>query len=229
MDVMKIAYYYDYKTRIYQGESQIHKVAGYDEYILPQFSTWVAKPDFNEETEQAKFDVENQKWLVELKPVEVTAYHKQTHEFKVFNDSSLVTEEYTLEKPLTQWDEWVEGSWATNESVKESYKIRQNIDAAKVLRDQKITEGIFVHSAPWQVRTAEDLVNIQDIIDEAKFQNLPADATINFRLADNTWRPTTAQELEEVKSAYPIRKQEIFRQFEAWDMTDKLTPFEVVL
>ncbi|MFA0146949.1 hypothetical protein AB4452_12710 [Vibrio lentus] len=115
---MKIAHHYDYKTLIYQGQSKIHKVAGYDEYILPQFSTWVVKPEFDEETEQAKFDVRNQKWLVELKLVEVTAHHKQTHETKVFDDASLVADEYTLEKPSTQFDEWINGVWVTNQSNK---------------------------------------------------------------------------------------------------------------
>lgn len=113
---MKTAYHYDYKTLIYQGQSQIHEVPGYDNYILPQFSTWVAKPDFDEETEQANFDVKNQKWLVELKLVEAMAYHKQTREPKVFDDESLVTDEYTLKKPLTPWDEWMDGGWITNES-----------------------------------------------------------------------------------------------------------------
>lgn len=115
---MKIAYHYDYKTFIYQGESQIHKVAGYDEYILPQFSTWVAKPAFDEEAEQAKYDVKNQKWLVELKPIQVTAYHKKTQEPKVFADASLVSDEYTFKKPSTQWEEWVNDAWVTNESDK---------------------------------------------------------------------------------------------------------------
>ena len=115
---MKIAYHYDYKTFIYQGESQIHKVAGYDEYILPQLSTWVTKPVFDEETEQAKFDTTNHKWLVELKNVEVTAYNKQTRESKVFDDTFLVTDDYSLEKPTTQWDEWIDGSWITNLSNK---------------------------------------------------------------------------------------------------------------
>ena len=115
---MRIAYHYDYKTFIYQGESQIHKVAGYDEYILPQLSTWVTKPTFDEETEQAKFDATNQKWLVELKNVEVTAYNKQTRESKVFDDTSLVTDDYTLEKPLTEFDEWIDDKWITNESDK---------------------------------------------------------------------------------------------------------------
>ncbi|MCC4783125.1 hypothetical protein LMH77_09445 [Vibrio lentus] len=115
---MKIAYHYDYKTFIYQGECQIHKVAGYDEYILPQFSTWVAKPAFDEEAEQAKYDVKNQKWLVELKLVEVMTYHKLNHESKVFADASLVSDEYTLKKPSTQWDEWIDDAWVTNKSDK---------------------------------------------------------------------------------------------------------------
>ncbi|PML09503.1 hypothetical protein [Vibrio lentus] len=113
---MKIAYHYDYKTLIYQGESQIQQVTGYDEYILPQFSTWVAKPAFDEITEQAQFDIKSQKWLVELKPIQVTAYHKKTQEPKVFNDVSLVTDKHTLEKPSTQWDEWINVSWVTNKS-----------------------------------------------------------------------------------------------------------------
>lgn len=113
---MKTAYHYDYKTFIYQGESQIHKVAGYVEYILPQFSTWVTKPVFDEVTEQAQFDITNQKWLVELKLVEVVTYHKLNHESKVFADASLVSDEYTLEKPATQWDEWINDVWVTNKS-----------------------------------------------------------------------------------------------------------------
>jgi hypothetical protein len=120
--------------------------------------------------------------------------------------------------------ELIENPPPTNEEI-----INQNLRSAKALRYQNIVKDILVHQVFWQVRSSEDLVNIQDVIDEAEFQNLPEDATVTFRLADNTWRPTTAQELKEVKSSYRLRKQEIFRQFEAWDMTDKLTPFEVVL
>lgn len=111
---MKTAHHYDYKTQIYQGESKVNKVDGYDEYILPQFSTWIAKPDFDKETEQAKFDVENQRWLVELKRIEVTAYHKQTKESKTFGDKSLVQDEYTLEIPTSFFDEFINGKWVLN-------------------------------------------------------------------------------------------------------------------
>ncbi|NOH35619.1 hypothetical protein [Vibrio chagasii] len=138
---MKIAYHYDYKTLVYQGESQIHKVAGYDEYILPQFSTWVPKTDFDEETEQAKFDVNDQNWVVELKPVKVTAYHKQTHESKVFDDASLVTGEYTLEKPLTQWDEWIDDSWVTNLSNKYIHDYAQ-VDATRSALYTQLTDPL---------------------------------------------------------------------------------------
>ncbi len=116
---MKIAYHYDYKTLIYQGESQIHKVVGYDEYILPQFATWINKPPFEEKTEQAKFDVKNQKWHVEEIPVEVTAYLKSDcSRVKEFIDKSVVTDEYTLVEPATLFDEWVNDAWVTNLSNK---------------------------------------------------------------------------------------------------------------
>ncbi|MFS1908075.1 hypothetical protein BCU30_018200 [Vibrio lentus] len=114
---MKIAYHYDYKTLVYQSGSQIHKVAGYDEYILPQFATFVEVPKLDIENEQARFDEQNQKWTVEPKFIEVTAYHKQTHETKNFDDVSLITDDYTKDKPATQWDGWIDGSWVTNKST----------------------------------------------------------------------------------------------------------------
>ncbi|MEL7291504.1 MAG: hypothetical protein AAGJ88_04195 [Pseudomonadota bacterium] len=156
---MKTAYHYDYKTLIYQGESQIHKVTGYDEYILPQFSTWVAKPDFDEETKQAKFDVKNQKWLVELKPVEITAYNKQTHESKAFDDASLVTNEYTLEKPLTQWDEWIDDCWVTNLSNKFIHDYAQ-VDATRSALYTQLTDPLESELARKQRQGKNDAVQV---------------------------------------------------------------------
>lgn len=111
MDVMKIVYHYDYKTFTYQGESQIHKVVGYEDYILPQFSTWVPVPSFDKESEQAEFSLESQEWVVGLKPVEVTAYHKQTQETKVFTDASLITDDYTDQVPLDSESIWNISGW----------------------------------------------------------------------------------------------------------------------
>lgn len=156
---MKIAYHYDYKTLIYQGESQIHKVAGYDEYILPQFSTWVAKPAFDEEDEQAKHDVKNQKWLVELKPIQATAYHKKTQEPKVFADASLVSDEYTLKKPSTQWDEWINDAWVTNQSNKYIHDYAQ-VDTTRSALYTKLTDPLESELARKQRQGETDEVQV---------------------------------------------------------------------
>lgn len=174
---MKIAYHYDYKTLIYQGESQIHSVAGYDEYILPQFSTWVAYPAFDEETEQVKFDVKNQKWLVELKPVEVTAYNKLNLEPKVFEDASLVTDEYTLKKPLTQWDEWINGTWVTNESNKYIAEYDQ-VDSARRADYREVSDPLYMEA--WRKES-------KGLIDEAAAFRQQADAAVELIQAENPW------------------------------------------
>ncbi|MER2495743.1 hypothetical protein ABS858_06560 [Vibrio neptunius] len=180
---MKIAYHYDYKTLIYQGESEVHKVAGYGEYILPQFSTWVANPAFDEETEQVKFDVKNQKWLVELKPVEVTAYHKKTRESKVFEDVSLVTDEYTLEQPLTQWDEWIDDYWVTNLSNKYIHDYAQ-VDATRSALYTQLTDPLESELARKQRQGKTDEVQmlserINELEAKIKAENPYPDAPTN--------------------------------------------------
>lgn len=179
---MNIAYHYDYKTLIYQGESKIHKLTGYDKCILPQFSTWVAKPDFNEETEQAKFDVKKQKWLVELKPVAVTAYHKQTYEAKVFNDASLVKDEYTLEKPSTKFDEWINNTWVTNLSKKYIHDYDQ-IDNVRRNRYSQICDPLVAEAnikrlqgneAEAQELEAQALAAWQEIHDDHPWPDNPS-------------------------------------------------------
>ncbi|TCW22637.1 hypothetical protein [Vibrio crassostreae] len=174
---MKLAYHYDYKTLIYQGESKVHKVAGYDEYILPQFSTWVANPTFDQETEQAKFDVNNQKWVVELKPVEVTAHNKQNHKTKVFDDASLVTDEYTLEKPVTQWDEWINDAWVTNESNKYIAEYDQ-VDSARRAAYREVSDPLYMEA--WRKES-------KGLVDEAAAFRQQADAAVELIQAENPW------------------------------------------
>ncbi|KZX57492.1 hypothetical protein A3712_04505 [Vibrio sp. HI00D65] len=180
---MKTAYHYDYKTLIYQGESKVHKVAGYDEYILPQFSTWLAKPAFDEDTEQAKYDVNNQKWLVELKPVEVTAYNKQTHESKVFDGTYLITDEYTIQKPTTQWDEWIDESWVTNLSNKYIHDYAQ-VDATRSALYTQLTDPLENELARKQRQGKTDAVQmlderINELEDKIKAENPYPEAPTN--------------------------------------------------
>ncbi|WP_261881506.1 hypothetical protein [Vibrio coralliirubri] len=174
---MKIAYHYDYKTFIYQGESQIHKVAGYDEYILPQFSTWVAKPAFDEEAEQAKYDVKNQKWLVELKPIQVTAYHKKTQEPKVFADASLVSDEYTLKKPSTPFDEWIDGAWVTNKS---------NQHIAEYNQVDNVRRGLYAQICDPLIAEA-NIKRLQGFEDDAQTIEAQALAARNKIQTENPW------------------------------------------
>ena len=184
---MKIAYHYDYKTFIHQGESQIHKVAGYDEYILPQFSTWIANPEFDDKTEHAKFDVKNHKWLVEPKPVEVTGYNKQTQEAKVFDDASLVTDEYTLEKPSTLWDEWVDGAWVTNQSNKYIAEYDQ-AGSARRSAYSEVSDPLYMEA--WRKES-------KGLVDEAAAFRQQADAAGELIQAEHPW-PTPPELSSEV-------------------------------
>lgn len=130
---MKTAYFYDCDTFEYIGQRPVHKIDGYDDYLLPQLATFIEVPKFDSETEQAKFDEQSQTWTVEPKFVEVTAYHKQTHEQKDFDDASLITDDYTKDEPATQWDEWINNAWVTNQSNKYIAEYNQVDDKRRTL------------------------------------------------------------------------------------------------
>ena len=65
------------------------------------------------------------KWVVKHKLIAVTAYSKQTRETKEFDDKSLVTIDYTLIKPTTQFDDWIDGEWVTNQDEKYQHDYNQ--------------------------------------------------------------------------------------------------------
>ena len=115
---MKLANLYDYETLLFLSSTKVFLSAGYDDYICPQFATWVELPEFDEEAEQCRFNKVSQSWLVEPKPIKVTAYHKQNRKPKEFDDKSLVTSEYSLKEPQTEWDEYIGGKWVTNQQSK---------------------------------------------------------------------------------------------------------------
>ncbi|MEZ9233237.1 hypothetical protein AB4259_19370 [Vibrio amylolyticus] len=127
---MKTAYHYDPKSFLLLGESNVYLVSGYDQYILPQFSSWSDLPIFNSELEQLRFNAKTGQWKVEAKFVAVVAYSKLTKQQKEFDDASLVTDDYTLSKPTTQYDEWINDNWMTNESDKYIAEFSQ-VDATR--------------------------------------------------------------------------------------------------
>lgn len=174
---MKIAYHYNPESGVFSGESSVNKVSGYNDYIRPQCSTWVSPPDLDEETEQAKFDVVHQKWIVELKHVEVTAYHKQTQDSKQFDDVSLIADDYTQEKPLTQWDEWNGTVWVTNQSNKYIDEYDQ-VDSARRSAYRNVSDPLYMEALRKEARGLTD--------DAADFRN-QADAAVELIKAEFPW------------------------------------------
>ncbi|EHU0382550.1 phage tail protein [Vibrio cholerae] len=60
-------------------------------------------------------DVVNGELVIKAPYVKVTAYLKSDcTKQKEFDDVTLVTDDYTLKKPATQFDEWIDDDWVTN-------------------------------------------------------------------------------------------------------------------
>ncbi|CAM0031002.1 tail fiber assembly [Vibrio phage K121] len=54
----------------------------------------------------------------------VTAYNKQSKSQKEFDDESLITDEYTLKTPTTQFDEWNNGDWIANKELTLTHELK---------------------------------------------------------------------------------------------------------
>lgn len=152
---MKTANFYDCDTFEYIGQRPVHKIDGYDDYLLPQLATFIEVPEFDSETEQAKFDEKGQTWAVEPKFVEVTAYHKQTHETKDFDDASLITDDYTKDEPVTQWDEWINNAWVTNKSNQYIAEYNQ-VDNARRGQYVQVCDPLFAEANIKRLQGFED-------------------------------------------------------------------------
>ncbi|MEZ9414140.1 hypothetical protein AB4189_08045 [Vibrio sp. 10N.286.49.E1] len=127
---MTLLYVYSNKT----GECVATREAAVDikqpeRLVVPPFQTPSKKPDdallaggefwaYLNEQGTAPINHVDGTWQKQQRPEKVTAYHKQTLEQKEFDDKPLVTDEYTLDKPKTQHDEWINNQWVTNQSNK---------------------------------------------------------------------------------------------------------------
>lgn len=121
------------------------------------------------------------KWQVKTRFGKVTAYHKQTQEAKMFDDVSLVENEYTLEKPLTQWDEWINDAWVTNESNKYIGKYNQVDDARRSAYFQMVTPLID------EAKIKRDLIGTPESIAEAEQLEQQALAARLKIQSENPW------------------------------------------
>lgn len=157
---MKLAYHFAPETLAFDGVSQVHKISGYDDYLLPQLATWLLPPEYDEKKERLTFSIEKQAWCVEARYVTVYAYLKNDGtRTKEFDDKSLVTEDYTLKKPSTQWDEWKNGNWVTNLSNQYIYEYAK-VDATRSALYAKLTDPLEIELARKQRQGETDEVQL---------------------------------------------------------------------
>ncbi|EPR4994874.1 DUF4376 domain-containing protein [Vibrio navarrensis] len=96
---------------------------------------------------------------------------------------------------------------------------------AKQYRDTLIESDIEVHGVRWQVDVGRDEPRIRRAIATALSEDMAEDTTVEWILADNSVRPTTRRDLEQVLAAKAMREQTIFDQYREWRAGDKQSPF----
>ncbi|CAL9962117.1 tail fiber assembly [Vibrio phage K165] len=119
-----LAHHYNPGTLIYTHSSPLNTPSGYDSPLIPQCSSLVALPEYDNETQQCKLNSDGKSWVVMGKYKKVTAYNKQSKSQKEFDDESLITDEYTLKTPTTQFDEWNNGDWIANKELTLTHELK---------------------------------------------------------------------------------------------------------
>ncbi|MBD1572882.1 hypothetical protein HC725_06260 [Vibrio sp. S17_S38] len=110
-------------------------------------------------------------WVVKDKKIQVTAYNKETQETKEFDDESLVTDDYTLLKPSSQYDEWMDETWVTNDQAQYEAQVLQ-VDATRrslyLNVDALRNEAAMIRMLCSEERKVEDEAKAQDYEEQAK-------------------------------------------------------------
>lgn len=96
---------------------------------------------------------------------------------------------------------------------------------ATATRDTEVSANITVHNVDWQM--ANDAFDVRAVIADAELIGATSEDTIQFRLADNSWRETSLAELKEILQAHIVRKQAVWNAFGVWDAGDKTEAFEI--
>ncbi|WNJ96528.1 hypothetical protein RND59_05385 [Vibrio ruber] len=117
------AYHYSSESGLFVGTSTVFIEDGYDHYIKPQCATFTPPQEFDSTTQQCRYLRESDSWTVEYIPPQVTAYNKKTQQKKLFDDESLITDEYTLLEPDTEFDVWDDKTelWVTDTNAQKQF------------------------------------------------------------------------------------------------------------
>lgn len=135
---MKLANYH-FETGEYLREIDAVKNIKTNEHMVPPYHTVDMPSGALQENEYYAFldsngnvprDYSNGSWVIKERFVKVTAYNKQDKLSKEFDDKTLVTDDYTLDKPTTQFDEWLDNAWVTNEQAQYEAQVKQ-VDATR--------------------------------------------------------------------------------------------------
>lgn len=135
---MKLTQYH-FETGEYLREVDAVKNIKSKGYMIPPYHTPTAPKSllsknqyhaFLDDNDNVPRDYNNGAWEVKDRFIKVTAYNKETKQPKEFDDKSLVTDDYTLLKPSTQFDEWINDAWVTNEQAQYEAQVQQ-VDATR--------------------------------------------------------------------------------------------------
>ncbi|TCT61934.1 hypothetical protein [Vibrio crassostreae] len=128
-------------------------------------------------------DYQDGVWVKKERQVKVTAYLKADGtQSKEFDDVSLIADDYTQEKPLTQWDEWNGTAWVTNQSNKYIAEYDQ-VDSSRRAAYRNVSEPLYMEALRKEARGLTD--------DAADFRN-QADAAVELIKAEFPW-PTQVE------------------------------------
>ncbi|EGR0440885.1 phage tail protein [Vibrio cholerae] len=123
-------------------------------------------------------EIVNSELVIKAPYVKVTAYLKSDcRKQKEFDDVTLVTGDYTLKKPATQFDEWMDGEWVTDVQSQYQWQVNQVSETRYRLYlevDRLRNEAVSI------AETENDL-------DKAREYKLQADALYLKIRAENPW------------------------------------------
>lgn len=176
-----LIYDYDPKTMEYIGGNgrQAKKSPLDDEWLIPAFSTPIAPPAFQSNFARCFL---NGQWVQIPDYRGKTVYNIETKKEKKIEELGDIPQGYTLEKPESEFDEWVDDEWVPDE---EAIKLKQKNDAINFIQsilDNKAKEYGFDN-----IHTANGWINSNNINRRLRARSLHdwGDAVWDF--AETEW------------------------------------------
>ena len=129
-------------------------------------------------------------------------------EGEVIQDKKLII----IPKP-SEYHVWSGAEWTVDlQAIK-----NKKLEALKQIRDEKYKENLEMNGSLFQVRNTEDRGKFDRILLGIVAQLLKPQDKEEWRLADNTYKSFTYQELSKIPKLYSDREREIFKKFKELD------------